>query len=213
MKRAIAALGMASLGCGLAQAQETRHTVDLGVAYNYLGDAVADGPTGNGVPANASMDVGNRTAVMLNYELLLTPNVGLQLATAIGGSVTVDGAGSIGSQGKLFKADPFSATAFVNYHFFDAGNALRPFLGVGVNYTAFSGIQSYTSQSVDIDNSWGLAAQGGVRYAIDSNWSVVATLGLAWVKSDVSFSDGGGTQRASIDFRPVVAGLGIGYSF
>jgi outer membrane protein len=213
MKRTIAALGMALLACGQARAQETRHTIDLGVAYNYLGDAVADGPSGPGVPANASMDVGHRTALLLNYEFLLTPNVGLQLATGIGGSITVDGAGSIASQGKLFKADPFSATAFVNYHFFDAGNALRPFLGVGVNYTAFSGVESDTGQSVDVDDSWGFAAQGGARYAIDRNWSVVATLALAWVKSDVSFDNGSAAPRASLDFRPVMAGLGIGYSF
>jgi len=213
MKTKCLAVCAAVLAGGLAQAQDTRHTIDLGVVFNNLGDARVDGPTGTGVPPQASMDVGNATAVLLNYEFYATPNVGLQLATGIGGSFTADGARSLASQGALFKADQFTANGFVNYHFFESGNALRPFLGIGVNYTGFYGLKSYKGQSVDMSNSWGLAAQGGVRYAIDRNWSLVATLGLAWVKSDLTLSDALSTQKANIDFRPVVLGLGVGYSF
>jgi outer membrane protein len=213
MKNKTLVLCVAVWAGGLAQAQDTRHTIDLGVVFNNLGDARVDGPTGAGVPPQASLDVGNVTAVLLNYELSATPNIGLQLATGIGGSFTVQGARSLAPLGAVFKADQFSATGFVNYHFFEPSNALRPFLGVGVNYTAFSSYQSYTGQSVELSNSWGFAAQGGARYAIDRHWSLVATLGLTWVKSDLSLSNAVSSQQASIDFRPVVVGLGVGYSF
>jgi outer membrane protein len=213
MKRYALVLGAAVLACGPALAQESRNTLDLGVLYNSNRDALADGFSGTGVPAQASMDVGNSTGALLSYEFHATPNIGLQLSTGFGGSVTVDGAGSLAAAGALFKAKPFSASGFVNYHFFEPANALRPFLGIGANFTSFSGITSYTGQTVDMSSSWSLAAQAGARFAFDRNWSTVFSLGLNWSKSDVTLTDGAGTQRATLEFRPVVVGLAVGYSF
>lgn len=213
MKTATLVLCAAALACGVAQAQEKRNTVYLGVVFNNLGDATVDGPTGPGVPPLASLKIGSATALLLNYEFFLTPNVGLELATGIGGSTTVEAAGSIADRGRLFKADQFTATAFVNYHFFEPGNALRPFLGIGLNRTNFSGIKSYAGQEVQMSNSWGAALQGGARYAIDANWSLLGSIGLAWVRSDLSLSDATGTQLAKVDFRPAVLSLAVGYSF
>lgn len=213
MRCATLALCAAAWAAAPAFAQDTRNTLDLGVLYNSNRDALVDGPTGTGVPARASMDVGNSTGVLLAYEFMATPNLGLQLSTGFGGSVTVDGAGSLGGAGRLFKADLFSATGFVNWHFFEPGNALRPFVGIGANFSAYSGIRSYTGQSVDLDDSWSIAAQAGARYAFDRNWSMMLSLGLNWSKSDVTFSGAGSTQKAQIEFRPVVVGLAVGYSF
>jgi outer membrane protein len=208
-----AALCAAALSCAAAQAQDTRHTIDLGLAYDYLGDATADARSGSVVPGKRSMEFDDVYALLLSYQFALTPNVGLQLATSLGGSFTATGINGAAALGRLFKADLFSAAGFVNYHFFEPTNALRPFLGLGVNYTAFSGVQSYAGQNVDIDNTWGLAAQAGVRYRIDRNWSLVGTLGTAWVKSDVSMNTAAGALRTEVDFRPVVVGIAVGYSF
>ena len=41
----------------------------------------------------------------------------------------------------------------------------------------------------------------------------MVSLGLNWSKSDVTISDTTGTQTARIEFRPVIFGLGVGYSF
>jgi outer membrane protein len=213
MKSARLLVCVAACACGLAQAQDKRSTVYLGVVFNNLGDATVDGFSGPGLPPRASLNVGSATALLLNYEFFATPNVGLELATAIGGSTTIEGAGSIANQGRLFKADQFSATAFVNYHFFEPANALRPFLGIGLNRTNFSGIKSYSGQQVRMDNSWGAALQGGARYAIDTNWSFMGSIGFAWVRSDLSMTDATGTRQGQLDFRPAVISLGVGYSF
>lgn len=196
-----------------AFAQDMRHTLDLGVIYSSNRDSLVDGFSGTGVPALASLDAGNTTGVLLSYEFHATPNLGLQLNAGFGGSLTVDGAGSLAAAGALFKAKPLNVSGFVNYHFFDPANALRPFLGIGATYTSFSSIESYTGQSVDMSSSWALAAQAGARYAFDRNWSMVLTLGLNWSKSDIAFSDATGTQKATLEFRPVVVGLAVGYSF
>ncbi len=213
MKPSTLALAAVVLASGPALAQQTRHTLDLGVVYNSYRDAQTDGFSGPGVPPQAFLDVSNSTGALLSYEFLATPDIGLQLTAGLGGSITVDGAGSLAAAGALFKARPFSATGFVNYHFFEPANALRPFLGIGANFTSFSGISSYTGQSVDLSSSWSLAAQAGARYAFDAHWSMVFSLGLNWSQSDVTFGGAGGTQKATLDLRPVVVGLAVGYSF
>lgn len=196
-----------------AQAQDTRHTLDVGAVFSNQGDASIDGPFGSGVPPGASLDIGNATALLLRYEFLATPNIGLQLAAGIGGSFSVGGSGSIAALGTLFDADQLTVSGFVNYHFFEPTNALRPFLGLGFNYTSYSGLSASNGQSVDLSNTWGFAVQAGVRYAIDRNWSVAGTLGSSWGKSDLQLSDGTSTQTTRIDMRPVVVGLALGYSF
>lgn len=193
-----------------AFAQDARHTLDLGVLYNSHRDATLGG---SGLPPGASVDVGNSTGVLLGYEYMATPNIGLQLNAGVGGSVTVEGDGSLSSAGRLFKADLFTASGFVNWHFFEPTNALRPFIGIGANFTSFSGVSSAAWQNVDLSNDWSLAAQAGARYAFDRNWSMMVSLGLNWSKSDVSFGSGSGTQKAQIEFRPVVVGVSVGYSF
>ena len=207
------ALGAAVLACGPAGAQDTRHTLDLGVLYTSNRDSLVDGFSGTGVPAQASLDAGNSTGALLSYEFYALPNLGLQLNAGFGGSLTVDGAGSLAAAGALFKAKPLSVSGFVNYHFFDPANALRPFVGIGATYTSFSSIESYAGQNVDMSSSWALAAQAGARYAFDRNWSLGVSLGFNWSKSDISFSDAGGAQRATLEFRPVIVGLAVGYSF
>ena len=42
---------------------------------------------------------------------------------------------------------------------------------------------------------------------------MVFSLGLNWSQSDVTFGGAGGTQKATLDLRPVVVGLAVGYSF
>ncbi len=145
MKLSTLALAAAVLACSPAWAQQARNTLDLGVLYSSNRDSLVDGFSGTGVPAQASLDAGNSTGALVSYEFYALPNVGLQLNAGFGGSITVDGACSLATAGALFKAKPFSASGFVNYHFFDPANALRPFIGIGATYVSFSGIDSYTA--------------------------------------------------------------------
>jgi outer membrane protein len=170
-------------------------------------------PCGAGVPPQSSLDVSHVTAVMLNFEFRPTANLGLQLATSLGGTLDVDGAGGLAAQVRIVKATPYSLAAFVNYHFFDEANALRPFLGIGANFTGFAGVQSCVGQAADMSSSWSPAVQAGVRYVFDRNWSLLFSLGLNWAMSDFTLSSPAGTRQAQLEFRPVVFGLGVGYSF
>ena len=213
MRLTTLALGAAVLASGPALAQQTRNTLDVGVLYNSNGDDLASGFSGPGLPARASLDSSNATGAVVSYEFYALPNVGLQLNAGFGSSVTIYGAGSLASAGSLFKAKPLTASGFVNYHFFDPANALRPFLGIGGTYSSFSGIDSYTAKSVDMSSAFALALQAGARYAFDQNWSMAVALGLNWTKSDVSFTDATGTPKGTLEFRPAVLSVTVGYSF
>lgn len=213
MIRPLAVLCAAWLLAAAVSAQPSRNTVDLGIAAGYTGDATVKSFSGPGVPPGASLDTGNVTALMLSYEFLATPNVGVQLSAALGGSMSIDAGGTITAAGAIAKADVNAGTVFVNYHFFDASNALRPFLGIGINYTGYSGVTSYQSGPVSLGDAWGLAVQGGARYAFDEHWSLVGAIGLSRGKTDITIDSAAGPQQASLNLRPAVFSLGIGYSF
>jgi hypothetical protein len=117
MKRITTTLCLAAMACVPALALAQRSTVDLGVAYNYMGSVVVEGPSGAGVPPRSSLEVGDATALMLNFEYRPTANLGLQLATSLGGTLKVDGVGGLAAQGRLLNAAPYSLSALVSNHF------------------------------------------------------------------------------------------------
>ncbi|WP_290871573.1 OmpW family outer membrane protein [Aquabacterium sp.] len=112
-------------------------------------------------------------------------------------------------------------TLFLNYKFLDAGSALRPYIGVGINYTHFS--STATTAGVDIYNdgpvrisltdSIGFAAQVGASYQIDKNWSLNAGWSTAAVKNNITIRTNHGEQTATYRFHPSVFSATVGYTF
>ena len=65
----------------------------------------------------------------------------------------------------------------------EASSAFQPYVGIGVNYTAFfdEGVSSdleaaFGSGDLELDDSIGLAAQVGFDYAIDEHWLLNASV-------------------------------------
>lgn len=100
----------------------------------------------------------------------------------------VQGTGSING-GSVIKTWVFPPTLTLVYHFTNFG-AFQPYLGAGVNFTAYWGtragnqpfqvsaaqtaapytVASYTATGATITPSWGVAAQGGMDYMINKEW-------------------------------------------
>ncbi|WP_052162522.1 OmpW family protein [Aquabacterium sp. NJ1] len=112
-------------------------------------------------------------------------------------------------------------TVFFNYKFGEATSALRPYVGVGVNYTHFkadatqTGTNFYTDGPVKIEltDSFGLAFQTGVNYKFDKNWLLSAGWSTAAVKNNMTISTNTSRQTASYRFHPSVFSLMVGYSY
>lgn len=101
-------------------------------------------------------------------------------------------------------------TLTVQYHFAPKAQ-FRPYIGVGVNYTIFYGGDSGAVDSVEYDNAFGFALQGGMDYDLGDNWVFNVDVKKIWLSTDVSIN--GGAITADVDIDPWFFGTGIGYRF
>ncbi|MDR0577805.1 MAG: outer membrane beta-barrel protein [Candidatus Accumulibacter sp.] len=103
----------------------------------------------------------------------------------------------------------------VQYHFTDLG-AFKPYVGLGLNYTIFSGrsnisvLSGHHNVSVSKD-SFGLVGQVGFDYALSRNWSI--NVDAKYVRMDTDVKVKGVGKIGSIDLDPWLLGVGIGYRF
>ena len=194
-------------GNALAQA----NTVKAGVIH-YQTHARTTGITGIGVPAGADAQVGNATTALLSFEREVAPNVGVELVLGWPPTIKARGAGSVPFLGEVLTARNIAPTLLVNYHFGDSSARLRPYLGLGVNYTYFAKARTPYGWDVKLSSSWGLAAQAGIDVAIDQQWGLFASIAKVKVKSDL-VAIGAAVLQTTIDFRPVTYAAGVSYKF
>jgi len=200
----------AMLAAGAASAQE--NAVKFGVV-EYTTHAETSGITGVGVPPGADATVGNATTVVFTYERLLTPNIGAEIALGIPPTIKANAAGTVAFLGSdVLSAKVVAPAFFLNYHFGAIGDTWRPYLGIGFNYTRFMSIESTLAPSVQMSDSWGWAAQGGISYAINDKWSLFGSIAALQVKSNLVAS-GATVLQTSINFRPITYTIGAAYSF
>ena len=114
--------------------------------------------------------------------------------------------------GEVLTARNIAPTLLVNYHFGDASARLRPYVGLGVNYTYFADARTPDGWDVKLSSRWGLAAQAGIDVAIDKQWGLFASIAKVKVKTDL-VAIGAAVLRTTIDFRPVTYAAGVSYKF
>lgn len=198
-------------GGAFAQSDAPRNTVKLGAIF-YQPHAKTSGITGLGVPPGADATVGDATTVLATYERALAPNMGIELVLGLPPTIKAKGAGTVAFLGEVLSAKNVAPTVLINYHFGDAGSALRPYVGIGINYTRFTDAKTPYGWQVSLSDSWGLAGQIGVDYAMSKQWGLFASVGAAQVKSDL-VAVGASVLRSIIDFRPVTFAAGVAYKF
>lgn len=106
----------------------------------------------------------------------------------------------------------------VQYYFGDAQSKLRPYIGVGVNYTNFFE-EEFTNDlggaltDLSMSDSWGVAAQVGLDYQVNKNWLVNASVWYAQINSDVKFKLNDAPVTIETDIDPWVYMVSVGYTF
>ncbi len=86
---------------------------------------------------------------------------------------------------------------------------VQPYAGVGVNYTRFSD-EHIDGGDLELDDSWGAAAQVGVDLLIDEHWALNAAAWYLDIDADASL---GGTDIGTVEIDPMVVMGGISYRF
>ncbi|TSE07263.1 OmpW/AlkL family protein [Aquimarina algiphila] len=106
-------------------------------------------------------------------------------------------------------------TLTVQYHF--TGGAFKPYLGTGINYTIFYGVdEGPIADDIDYDNSVGFALQAGLDYALDDKWFLNVDVKKLFLQTDVTVNATnalGATVGADVDINPWLFGFGVGYKF
>ncbi len=186
--------------------------VKLGVT-EYTTHSRTNGVTGIGVPDGADARTGNATTLLLTYERLLRPDLGIELAVGLPPRIHARATGTVAFLGDdVLSARNVAPTLFLNYHLGVPGDRWRPYLGAGVNFTRFTGIRSSLAPRVAMGDSTGWAVQAGVDYAIDRRWGLFGSVAALRVRSKL-VATGSTVLQTTIDFRPVVYSFGAAVRF
>jgi len=106
-------------------------------------------------------------------------------------------------------------TLTMQYHFY--ANDFKPYLGAGVNYTIFYGVdEGPVADDVDYDSSFGLAFQGGIDYNLNDKWFLNLDAKYIFINTDATVDATtalGASVGADVDINPLVIGFGIGMKF
>lgn len=205
-----AGLGLAS-GSVLA-VQQGDILVRVGVAH-VAPDADSDVIPTNGLTgAGAKVDVDSGTSLGLNFTYMATDNIGIQLLAAWPFKHDIEGAGAIAGIGKVGETKHLPPTVTAQWHFAPQSN-IRPFVGVGVNYTTFfseDATGALAGQSLKLEDSWGLAGELGVDIDINQDWFVS---GQVWYMDIDTEATVAGAVKFDVQIDPWVYMIGVGTKF
>lgn len=166
-----------------------------------------DNKQSDGLPLGGAtrVEAENRWIPEVDFSYFFTKNIAAELALTYPQNVDIKVGGAKAGH---IKALPPSL--MLQYHFTDLG-AFKPYVGLGVNYTIFSKRSNILGGAAEVEkDSVGLAAQVGVDYLIDKNWSVNLDVKYIQMETDVKV---GGTKVGRVDLDPLTVGVGVGYRF
>ena len=187
-------------------------TWSVAAGAHYV-DPKSDNGTLNAGGTDYSVDVGGDARPTLTGEYFVANNVGIELLAAIpfNHDITLTTADGDTIKGETQHLPP---TLSVQYHF-DGYNIplnIKPFIGVGVNYTTFFKEKLYTGSSanLDIDDSVGVAGHVGVDFPFTPTDAFRIDARYIDIKSDVSLN---GDDLGEVDISPWVYGVAYVKSF
>lgn len=187
----------------------------------------AEDVSGPFTPPGINMALKNVRTPYFGYTRQLTPHWELELAAGVPPTTRTIGKGpaklgSVPFDGQLVAtAKWFSPTLLLNYRFGSDSDAVRPFAGAGVNYTAFFDRNSLPAGDavtggptrIRLSRSTGPAVTAGLSYRLAPALSVTASCSRVRVNSDYQSETAGIVRRTRIHFSPTAWVVALGYAF
>lgn len=227
MIAALAAAAVGAYGAAPALADDVPgNSARIGL-YSVFYHVSADDLAGPYVPPGANIDAKNVETLYLAYVRRLSPHFGVELTLGYPPLQKTEGKGpatlgSVPYDGQVIATARWLApTLLVEYTFLPENSTLRPYIGVGVNYTTFYDRNS-TAQGnaasggptkLSLTSSVGPAATAGLAYHISGNWNFYASYSVSQVKTDLAADTVGVIRKTRISFGPQALVLSVGYSF
>lgn len=173
--------------------------------------------------AGTQATLDSNTQLGLNFAYMVTDHVGIELlaATPFSHDVGVKGmpGAFAGLNGKLGELKHLPPTLSVLYYPLASSSAFQPYVGAGINYTWFfdtelsGAAENKGFSGLDLDDSWGLAAQLGLDYILTDNLLINAQVRYIDIDTQGSTSYGGSEVEVDVDVDPLVYMVGLGYKF
>jgi outer membrane protein len=179
------------------------------------------------VPAGVNFKAKDLETLYIGLVRRLSSNFDLELALAYPPLSKVAGrgpatVGSVPYNGEtVSSARWLSPTLFFEYKFLPESSKLRPYIGVGVNYTAFYSRDS-TAQGnaglggptrLSLTSSLGPAGTAGLGYNVSGHWHLYTSYSISRVNTDITADTDGILRTARIKFGPQAWVVSAGYSF
>lgn len=159
--------------------------------------------SGNGSLAGGTLDVdvGDDVRPTVTAEYFIRDNLGIEVLAALPfeHDIAIDGLGTVGSTRHL------PPTVTLQYHF-NSDGAVSPFVGAGINYTAFFEEETAGALAggrLSLDDSWGAAVHAGLDFAVGERGAI--RVDVRWIDIDTDVRlDGADLGAVAID--PLVWG-------
>jgi len=165
--------------------------------------------------------VSNNLQLGLNLVYMVSDSLGVEVlaATPFTHDLKAKGLSAYGfSTTGLGSVDHLPPTVTLNYFLGGANSLIRPYVGVGVNYTTFfSEDLSYRAKtelgarSLDVDDSYGIAYRAGVDFVLGDHWMLNASAWKIDIDTDVSFGSALGKVQVGAELDPWVYMISLGY--
>ncbi|WP_237055581.1 OmpW/AlkL family protein [Microbulbifer sediminum] len=178
--------------------------------------------------AGTAADVDDGTALGLTATYMLTDTWGVELVASspFSHDLAVEGLGDTFALGETRHLPP---TLLLQWYPRLGGSPLQPYLGLGVNYTAFfdeqvdgaanelfAALGATGDADLSLENSVGLAAEAGVDFSFGQDRRWLLNLSVLWMDIDTEAEvrvPGVGTIAADVELDPLVTVAGLGYRF
>jgi outer membrane protein len=202
-------------------------------------------PVGTFSSPTTGGQIHNTFTAELSLTYFVTDNIALDLASGVPPKLKLYAQGTATPYGPsgpsldFGNLQPLATTRswppilFVKYYFGSAQTKLRPFAGVGVNYTwytdtelnpTFSGALQQVAGpggqvKASLSPSWNAAFDAGVSYNFSKNWYATASLTYLPMKTTATISAVAAngqtvlTNKSRITANPWIGFVGIGYRF
>lgn len=191
----------------------------VGVGYVSPNDSsgAVTGIAGSGVSVDSAVSID------LTIAYMITPNVNIELLGSWPFKHDINGTGTIAGLGKVGETKQLPPTLMVDYVFNPQSN-IRPYVGAGLNYTTFFKTKSTASLNgalgptdIDLDNSWGAAAQAGVDVDLNDDWYFNASIWYMNIDTKATLNSTSGsvatTRTVDVTIDPWALSVGIGTRF
>lgn len=219
-----AALGLAASGAYADDAAPNE--VRVGVYFLHF-DTNATDISGPYTPAGLGIHVDNVETLYLAYTRTISTHFVAELAFGYPPLTKTEGRGpatlgSVPYNGQTIStARWLSPTLLFEYVFGDESSRLRPYVGVGANYTKFYDRDSTAAgdaasggpTSIALPSAIGPSATAGLSYAITDRFHVYASYSVAQVNTKLTADTAGILRTSEVHFWPNALVISAGYAF